>query len=145
MAYDDDGHILSWIRDIPSDPLSPSQPHHRKRTHSDSEQLVSPPCSQEPRRADLGDAMPVPPVKRQRLRDTPSRSESDRPSTQQSLGKSLTALAVTEGGVDVEPLEVSDERIPRYLFQLFLAVKNIIGVVPKHLEVGQLTFIPGSG
>ncbi|RFN44909.1 methyltransferase type 11 [Fusarium flagelliforme] len=135
MAYSDDSFILSWVREIPSNPPSPSQPHHRKRPQSDSEQLVSPPSSQEPRRADFGVEMPRTPVKRPRLATTSLLSESDRPSTQQSPGKSLTALAVTEGGVDVEPLEVSDKRIPRSLVHLSLKIRNIVGVVPKYLEV----------
>ncbi|RBR09580.1 uncharacterized protein FIESC28_09799 [Fusarium coffeatum] len=105
MAYNDDSHILSWIRDIPFNPPSPSQPHHRKRTPSDSEQLASPPCSQESRRANLGVEMP-----------------------------SLSALAVAEDGVEVAPLQISDKRIPHSLIALSRNISNVVGVVPKYLE-----------
>ena len=147
MAYEDDSFVLSWIRDIPSNPPSPSQPHHRKRTYSDSEQLVSPPSSQEPHRADLGVGMPLPSSKRQRIGTTPSLSknedgESERPSTQQSPSKSLSALALTDGGVEVAPLETSDQRIPRSLVRLSRKMSTAVGFVPKYLEVSRHAFIP---
>ncbi|KAJ4128976.1 hypothetical protein NW768_007501 [Fusarium equiseti] len=137
MAYNNDSFILSWIHDIPSNPPSPSRPHHRKRRHSDPEQLVSPPSSQEVRRADFAVGMSS--IKRKRLATTPSLSrnedgESDRPSTQPSPSKSLSALALTDGGVEVAPLEMSDQRIPRSLVRFSRKMSTGVGFVPKYLE-----------